>query len=225
MTKLEVPQVSTSVLSKVDGSCELTVGSTKVIVSVTGPIEPKLRQELPTQSNLEIIIRPAAGVSSNREKLMEDKLFLLLQSVIVKFQHPRQLIQIVIQFLITEPLPTYYTHSQLSAAANACYYALIDANVPLLCSFAAVPFSVDQNDIILHPTSQQVVDSESHHVVCYGIHNGKADTILMVESQGNFSGDKLLQVLDKAQKLSEEVHHHQRNYLQQKVSQDFIFKQ
>lgn len=217
--------LSTSILTKVDGSSQLTVGGTKVVVSVTGPIEPKLRQELPTQSSFEIIIRPAVGVSSTREKLMEDKLLSLLQNVIARFQNPRQLIQIVIQFLITEPIPNHYTNSQLSAAANACYYALIDANVPLLCSFAAVPIAIYKNEIIANPAPQVITESESNHVVCYGIHDAKADSLLLVESQGSFTSEQLFKVLDIAQKECESVHQEQRTYLQEKVSQDFIWKQ
>jgi exosome complex component RRP46 len=218
-------QVSTSLLTKVDGSAQLSVGGTKVVVSVTGPIEPKLRQELPTQTSFEIIIRPAVGVSSTREKLMEDKLLSLLQNVIARFQNPRQLVQIVIQFLITDPIPNHYTNSQLSAAANACYYALVDANVPLLCSFAAVPIAIHKNEIIANPAPHLIAESESNHVVCYGIHDAHADSLLLVESQGSFTSQQLFAVLDMAQRECNSVHQQQRSYLQQKVSQDFIWKQ
>ena len=81
--------VNTSLLQKSDGSAELLLGSTKVIASVTGPIEPKARQELPNQASLEILIRPAVGLATTREKLLEDKLRSLLQSIIVRFKYPR----------------------------------------------------------------------------------------------------------------------------------------
>lgn len=55
-------ELRTSILENADGSAELTIGGTKVITSISGPIEPKQRQELPNQSSLEIIVRPATGL-------------------------------------------------------------------------------------------------------------------------------------------------------------------
>ena len=53
-------KLKTSLLENVDGSCELSTVNSKVIVSVTGPIEPKQRQEMPQQLALEVIIKPSA---------------------------------------------------------------------------------------------------------------------------------------------------------------------
>lgn len=218
------PPVITSLLNRVDGSAQLIEAGTKVIVSVTGPIEPKLRQELPTQSALEIIVRPAVGVSSTREKLIEDKLCSLLQNVVAKFQHPRQLIQVVVQFLVTKPNPDLHTNLQLSAAANACFYALVDANVPLLCSFAAVPLSVHNTSILVNPESNIVTEADSNHVVCYGLHDASADKILLVESEGSFTSKELFAVLDKAKEECERVHQQQRQFLEQKAERDFVWR-
>ena len=121
-------KVNTSVLSNADGSAELTLNRTKCLVSVSGPIEPKVRQELPTQASLEIIVRPAHGLSTTREKLLEDKLRSLLQSLIIRYKYPRQLIQIVVQFLVVDEEPEY-TCNELNAAINGCYFALIDSHI------------------------------------------------------------------------------------------------
>lgn len=51
-------QAEVGVLDHVDGSSQFVSQDTKVVCSVTGPIEPKARQELPTQLALEITYVP-----------------------------------------------------------------------------------------------------------------------------------------------------------------------
>ncbi|EGW33128.1 uncharacterized protein SPAPADRAFT_136405 [Spathaspora passalidarum NRRL Y-27907] len=216
-------QVQMSVLDNSDGSAELIIGNTKVIASVSGPIEPKQRQELPNQASLEIIIRPAKGLSTTREKLLEDKLRALLQSIIIRYKYPRQLISIVVQFLVTDEDPKF-TANELNAAINCCYFALIDADIALYSSFASVVSCITENKLIQNPTGKELSQSDSHHVVCFNIQEGKADKILLLESQGEFVQEELFNLLSESVSNAEELHTLQRKYLKEKIDQDYIWK-
>lgn len=219
-------QVNTSVLSQSDGSAELTIGLSKVIVSVTGPIEPKARQALPTLASLEIIIRPSIGLSTTREKLLEDKLRSLLQRVIVRYKYPRQHIQIVVQFLITDSSGNNdFTSNELNAAINCCYFALIDANIYLHTSFASASVCIKDDTIIRNPTFQQLITSDSHHVVCFSIEDRKADKVLLVESLGDFKDSDLFEVISETANDCQDIHIRQREIIEEKINNDYVWKQ
>ena len=223
-------------LTEVDGLARLTAGNTTVIVSVTGPIEPKIRQELPTQASLEIVVRPSRGVATTREKVLEDLLRSVLQLIIVRYKYPRQLIQIVVQFLATDVdvsgtiavsgnSGADFASNELSAALNCAYFALIDANIALYNSFAASSIAVDSTGAIKSdPSLSELQALLSHHVVCFDVREKKALKILLVESNGAFDDDALVSVVEGASKYCEKVHAAvQRPFVENAVAQDFVW--
>lgn len=231
--------IKLSELTEVDGSASLSAGNTKVIVSVTGPIESKPRQEMPTQASLEIVVRPSRGLGSTREKVLEDLLRSVLQLVIVRYKFPRQLIQIVVQFLATDvdaegavviagetaAAGADFTANELSCALNCCYFALIDANVPLYTSFAAVCMAVaSDGNVSVSPSLTDLQKAESHHVVCFDIREGKSSKILLVESDGSFTEEVLVSTIERASKYCEKIHQtFHRPTIELKVKQDYIW--
>ena len=118
MSLLSSIGLRTSIIDNADGSAELSIYNNnsnsneassssssddnsiiKLITSINGPIEPKQRQELPNRASLEINIYPSIGLSTTKEKLLENKLRSILQNnIIINYKYPRQLIQISIQF-------------------------------------------------------------------------------------------------------------------------------
>ena len=226
-------QPSTSLLQKVDGSAKLSQGQIQVVASVTGPIEAKLRQELPTSAALELVIRPATGVSLTREKLLEDKVRSVLQAVIIAEKYPRQLIQIVVQFLTCDQDfsasedARNFTANELNAALNCCYFALVDAGVALSCSFASVSLSVDSESekVIFDPSLDQLLGSKSHHVISYSIKDQQAENLLLVQSQGLFTETQLVNILDAAADKCQDLHNkYQRRAVLEKIERDFVWK-
>ncbi|CAK9438291.1 uncharacterized protein LODBEIA_P25150 [Lodderomyces beijingensis] len=216
-------KVRTSILDNADGSAELTLNGTKVLVSASGPIEPKLRQELPQKASLEIIVRPARGLSTTREKLMEDKLRSLLQNLIIRFQYPRQLIQIVVQFLVVDEAEEF-TCNELNAAINGCYFALIDADLALYSSFASAAMCINSGNVIADPTGDIFATSDSHHVVCFSIVDGRVEKLLLLESAGAFTQHQLFDLLAKSVVDVEQVHRWQREAIEKKIANDYIWR-
>lgn len=58
---METPKIDTSFLKQVDGSSSWSLSKTSVIASVTGPIEAKSRDEIPTSAIIDLVVRPAIG--------------------------------------------------------------------------------------------------------------------------------------------------------------------
>ncbi|CDK25700.1 unnamed protein product [Kuraishia capsulata CBS 1993] len=212
------------ILDRVDGSASYKFGATSLICSVSGPIEAKARQELPTSAALEVTIRPDVGVSSTREKLTEDKLKSVLGSVISTFLYPRQLIQVVVQILDAGEAPCYVVR-ELVGCINACYLALIDAKVGISESFYAKCVAIEQNTgkLILDPTDRDLTSSKSHHAVCFSLGNGKSKSLLYSESFGQFTEEELLKVLDFAAEAIEQENIGVRKVISEAVSNDYVW--
>ncbi|KAI5966176.1 RRP46 [Candida pseudojiufengensis] len=216
-------QVNTSILDNADGSAELKLNNTKTIVSINGPIDPKPRQELPQQASLEIIIRPAIGLSTTREKLLEDKIRSLLQSIIIRFKYPRQLIQIVIQFLIIDE-NSGFTCNELNSAINCCFFALVDSDLSIFSSFASIVVCYNQGNLIFNPPGNVLETCDSHHVLCFNFKNEKVKDLMLLESVGSFTESELFNLISKSVTHVEELHQQQRKIINDKISKDYIWK-
>lgn len=214
----------TTVLTRVDGSADLVYGETRAIVSVSGPIEPKARQELPAAAALEVIVRADVGVADTREKLLENKLRSVLSQTILTTSYPRQLIQIVAQVLESGE-DERYTCKEAASIINGSYLALIDAGVALQCSFAAESFAIAQDgEVITNPTPLDLRQSKSSHVVCYSIRDAKVDSLLFSDSIGSFTETQLYSVLARGTESVEAHHRHFRSTIEAKISKDFVWK-
>lgn len=188
MSLLSSIGLRTSIIDNADGSAELSIYNNnsneasssssssddnsiiKLITSVNGPIEPKQRQELPNRASLEINIYPSIGLSTTKEKLLENKLRSILQNnIIINYKYPRQLIQISIQFLISSSSSGSSSSSNyglmmmnlldLNALINCCYFALIDANIAMNYSFASIVIIIDHQGNLLIP----IDGNDLHH--------------------------------------------------------------
>ncbi|KAG7836311.1 hypothetical protein KL943_001960 [Ogataea angusta] len=211
-------------LDQVDGSASFEFGATKVMSSVTGPIESaRPRNELPTKAYLDINIRPSSGVPSTRETLLEHKLGQLLPAVINLDQYPRQTIQIAVQVLKNGE-PKDYTARQLVAIINSVFVALINSGISLKSSFMATCCSINtKGEIKTSPTSSDLANSVSHFVVVYSIKDQQVD-LLFCDGLGTFKQKQLFDVLDHA---ASEIHlsfQHIRQVISSHVSHNYIWK-
>lgn len=230
-------ELKTSSLTNVDGSAELVEGKNKVIVSVSGPIEPKAKQELPNVASLEIITRPSIGVSTTRENLINDKLRSILSGLIIRHKYPRQLIQIVVQVLITEcdsiVLNDHqntidnlkFFNGELSTIINCCYFALLDANIGLFESFVSINQTISSSGVIeVSPNLQALIDSTSTHIVVLSIKDGKPNKIMYIDSKGNFTQPELFKVIDHSYSEGEKKFAVFKDLVTRKLTDDFKWK-
>lgn len=205
-----------------DGSCELSRGTTKVVVAITGPIEPKPRQAMANVALLEVVVRPVAGLSTTRERLLEDKIRGVLQRVIVRHQFPRQLIQIVVQFLTGDGAQApEYTANDIASALLASFYALIDANIPLYTSFVSLLVAVVDGASVPNPAPEQLQKLTSHHALCFSISAGAADELVFLDSAGDFSELELFDVIAAEAERAAGAHAAQRKVIEAKLARDY----
>ncbi|KAI9635580.1 uncharacterized protein MKK02DRAFT_32967 [Dioszegia hungarica] len=124
---LETRAISTKLgaLSRADGSARFSFGSTSSLASFAGPIEVRLREELPDRATLEVTHRPLEGVGGQPARFIEHKrdptpsraleasLISALTPLLALSQHPRSLVQLVIQSL-SSPCTSYHTSSSMA---------------------------------------------------------------------------------------------------------------
>lgn len=228
--------LQTGILPNVDGSAELEDTNSKVIVSVSGPIEPKIKQELPNMACLEIVIRPSLGVPTTRENLLADKVRSILSSLIIRYKYPRQLIQIVVQVLkkdtdgviINNHRDTYDNlnvfNSEFSNIINCCYFALLDGNIGLYQSFIAVNQGILDNKILVNPSLTELIGCKSTHVLVLSVADDKPQKLVYIESSGEFTEKQLLSVVDKAYDTVGEKFQQFKALIENKLERDFIWK-
>lgn len=215
---------SVGVLNHVDGSSAFESHSTKVVCSVTGPIEPKSRQELPTQLALEIIIRPAKGVPNTREKLIEDKLRGVLTPLIARYLYPRRLCQITFQIMEAGESEYEFSQRELSCCINAAILALVDSGIGLLAMVSSVPLAIVDGKLIVDPNGQQLQQSHSVHTLALEITQGgkNVQNVLLLDSTGDFTEKELFEVLAKGEERCLTIVQELRKVLGDKINSEII---
>ncbi|KAK8846640.1 hypothetical protein IAR55_005727 [Kwoniella newhampshirensis] len=91
--------ISVGELDRADGSGKFAFGSTAVLASCTGPIEIRLREELPDRATLEVSHRPLEGIGATPSRALVTTLETIFPPLLSLSQHPRSLIQLVVQSL------------------------------------------------------------------------------------------------------------------------------
>lgn len=215
--------IKTGLLDRVDGSAQWTQGATKVICSVSGPLEVKHKDEIPNSASLELVVRPISGVSTTRETLIEDRIFGAISPCILKKLHPRTLIQIVIQILETGE-SSYENLKEMSAGINAVSVALVDAGIPMQGIPVACAIAVVEGSIVADPDQYQLENASSTHIVAYEFKDNAPDRILLCESTGTFTEDQLMKCLDLAVKICSEQFSAISEAIENKVEKNFVWK-
>lgn len=212
--------VQTGYLQNVDGSCLYSLNSTKVISSVTGPIEPKPRQELPTQLAIEINLRPATGVPTTREITLQNKVRTVITPILASYKFPRQLCQITLQLLQSGETESLFNQLELAACINSTVFALVDSGVPLKNLAMATTIVIDSNNNIINEniTDDILKNSKSAHVIVYQIENNKPSNLLLMDSHGDFDEDDVFKVLEVSESNVRQLNKSFRDYIQSKLN-------
>ncbi|KAI8879848.1 ribosomal protein S5 domain 2-like protein [Backusella circina FSU 941] len=199
-TQLRAFSASQNILNRADGSAKFEFGATSVITSVNGPIDVSLRDEKLDEATIEVVVRPPKGVSTTKEKLMENTLRTAFAPIILAGMMPRTLIQIVVQILKDDG-------SVLAAAANSIALALLDAGVPMRQMVGSVTCMIDEKtmDLILDPTTIELENAKSVHTFAFD--NGKTSkNALLSDSEGVFSEEEYFSSCDLCYEAVHKVH-------------------
>ncbi|KAM0703710.1 hypothetical protein Q7P35_009649 [Cladosporium inversicolor] len=193
-----VPQITTSTLSRADGSATYTDSLFSVLAAVNGPVEVSRRDELPEEATIEVNIRPGSGVGGPRERWLESVLHSLLRSIVLVHLHPRTLVQVTLQ-VVREP-GIKFTKGRgevaiLPTLANAAFLALVDGGLPLETTMNAALVAVNKSGaLVAGPSAKDLETCESVHAMAFGAQGG----MLLDESTGRFDLGVWEAVADKA---------------------------
>jgi len=193
-----VPQVTTSSLSRADGSATYTDSLFSVLAAVNGPVEVSRRDELPEEATIEVNVRPGSGIGGPRERWLESVIHSLLRSIVLVHIHPRTLVQVTLQ-VVREPGVKFLKGrgevAILPALANAAFLALVDGGLPLDTTVNAALVAVSKNgDIVAGPKAEELEVCQSVHAMAFGAQG----EMLLDESTGSFELDAWKAVADKA---------------------------
>ncbi|GAA5813764.1 hypothetical protein MFLAVUS_007251 [Mucor flavus] len=198
-TQLRAFSASQNILNKADGSSKFEFGSTAVLCSVSGPIEVQIRDEKLDEATVEVVVRPATGTSSTKEKLMEGILRTAFEPIILGGMMPRTLIQIVVQIMKDDGCV-------LAASVNAITVALLDAGIPMKHMAAAITVMIDKDDeLVLDPTTAELENAKSVHTFSFDNSHSKP-RVLLSDSEGVFSEEQYFSCHDLCYEAVDKVH-------------------
>lgn len=116
------PVALLSHLHKTDGSATFSQNGYTIIGAVNGPIEVQRRDELPEEAAIEVIVRPAAGVGSTREKQLESIIEKTLRQIILINNFPRTLIQVTLQVTSSPGNETTTARANLTSSVSSSIF-------------------------------------------------------------------------------------------------------
>lgn len=130
-------KISYDGLAGVDGSARFTFGNvSSALASVSGPVAARPNSEHPARATIEVHVRPLSGTSGTAEKHLSAAFKGIFERACILSQHPRTLIQIVVQALSSSQPPSPSIPGPwctlIAAEINACSLALLNAgSIPM----------------------------------------------------------------------------------------------
>ena len=118
------PVALLSHLHKTDGSATFSQNGYTIIGAVNGPIEVQRRDELPEEAAIDVIVRPAAGVGSTREKQLESIIEKTLRQIILINNFPRTLIQVTLQLTSSPGNETTTARANSTSSVSTAIYGI-----------------------------------------------------------------------------------------------------
>lgn len=202
---IPLPTAELHYLSTSDGSALYTSPrqTHRIICSVSYPLEvPQRSNELPTDTLIEVNVRPHNAVGGVKERHVEQVIQGVLHSVVLGQETPRTLLQVGLQVAEAEEdesLPggirgggsgqgdSYL--DLLTGYVNAAVLGCLDAGVQMKGVLGCVIVGVRREDgeVLLWPDARRRKTCSSLHVFAYG----RDGECLLIESEGMFSLDEL----------------------------------
>ncbi|CAK5284477.1 unnamed protein product [Mycena citricolor] len=151
-------KISLDRLARVDGSARFSFGkSTVALASISGPVEVRLAAENPSLATFEVLLRPLSNVPNTQSKSLAAAIRAALLPSLILSQHPRTLIQLVVQALSPVRSPAKNTPDALVAAMiNASTVALLNAgSVPMKAVVCAVAVGKTRAALVVDPSEDE----------------------------------------------------------------------
>jgi exosome complex component RRP46 len=148
------------------------LGDTKVLASVSGPVEVRLAVEHASRATFEVMVRPLSGLSGTEAKSLSSTIRSILTPSLLLSKNPRTLIQLVIQS-VTPTVSQRFPSTLVASLINASTLALLNTGSVsmrgVVCAVAIgrvrLPNRVAVNtkhkmDLILDPSDGELSSTE-----------------------------------------------------------------
>ncbi|CAB4401319.1 ribosomal protein S5 domain 2-like protein [Rhizophagus irregularis] len=206
------PILITPCLLSRDGSASFSFGKSRVLCTVNGPAEVKLRDEKLDKATIDVVVRPLVGAPGTKDKTHEYILRSTFESIVQSGLHPRTQIQIVSQVMVDDG-------SIIAAAINATTMALIDAGIPMKDIVAAVSCVINKDDqILLDPTLQEMENIKSVHTFAF---NKTTSSLLFCESLGLFTDDQYFNCYELCNAAAGVIFDKMREFITNKLKEEY----
>lgn len=195
-------------LPKADGSATYSYQGYTVTSAVNGPIEAPKREESAFDAQVDVVVRPAAGVGGTAERQLEAILQAALRQLIPVRKFPRCMIQITLQ-VVASPENAYenakivQSHLNLviiPALLHAAILGLLTAAVPLKLLATATTLAIPaaaEGRIVVEPSAVEASRARSVHALGFT----SDDELLLAESEGAFSPEEWARVLEAGERV------------------------
>ncbi|KXN82647.1 Alcohol dehydrogenase [acceptor] [Leucoagaricus sp. SymC.cos] len=148
-------------LARVDGSARFSHGDIASLASASGPIEVRLAAEQASQATFEVISRPLSNVPATEAKTLASAIRSALLPSLVLNKHPRTLIQVVVQALVS--LRTQWKDPLVASMINASSLALLNTgSVPMRGVVCAVAIGrLPGTGLLIDPSVEECTDLDA----------------------------------------------------------------
>ncbi|XP_057338113.1 exosome complex component RRP46 [Microplitis mediator] len=186
-----------NLLSMPDGSSMFMQGNTCIVAGVYGPIEAKLQKMLHDKASVEVVFTPLKGPPSIDGRMKELYIKETCESTLITSLHPGTSISINTQEMQDDG-------GLLACAINASCIALINSNLSMKFTIAAVNCMIDEDskEIIVDPDEIQLQNAKATFMFAFD--SVKKD-IVCCNAMGRFNEKQLLEATDKCRDASKYI--------------------
>jgi len=190
------PTLTPHPLHRADGSATLTTPLHTILAAVNAPLDPPTAAlRLPSEAAIEIYIRPPTGVGGPRERWIEGVLADLLREVVLTREWPGRLVRVGLQVVRTTKGCAV---GIIPGLANAAFFALADAGVPLGGTIAGALLGVlGDGKVVVEPAETELGECRSVHAFVFSAQG----EMLLCESHGGFEVEEWEGIAERAERV------------------------
>ncbi|XP_034938036.1 exosome complex component RRP46 [Chelonus insularis] len=192
---LQPMNCETNLLSMPDGSSIFIKDNTCTVTGVYGPIEVKLQKLMHDKASVEVIFTPVKGPPSIDNRVKELYIKETFESTLMVSLHPSTSISINVQEMED-------SGGLLACSINSSCVALINSNLPMKFTVAAVHCMIDKDsrNIIIDPSEVQLQNARA--TFTFAFDNIKKNCISCYTT-GRFNDEELIESLKKCRDASQ----------------------
>ncbi|KAG8036572.1 hypothetical protein G9C98_003894 [Cotesia typhae] len=186
-----------NLLSMPDGSAMFMQGNTCVVAGVYGPIEAKLQKMIHDKASIEVVFTPVKGPPSIDGRAKELCIKDTCEASLITSLHPSTAISINIQEMQDDG-------GLLACAINASCIALINSNLSMKFTIAAVHCMIDKDSkaVVIDPDEVQLQNAKATFMFAF---DSVRKDIICCNANGRFNEEELLKATDKCRNASKHI--------------------